>query len=61
MKYLQQDISVYDLNNQNNENSQKQILLESNLEQKTSLYGLYDPDKNNLSIDMWSKSDGDRN
>ena len=54
-----EDISVYELNNQNNENSQKQVLLESNLEQKTSLYGLYDPDKNNLSIDMWSESDGD--
>ena len=30
-----EDISVYELNNQNNENSQKQVLLESNLEQKT--------------------------
>ena len=29
-----------------------------NLEDKISLYGLYDPDKNNLSIEMWNKSDG---
>ena len=52
-------ISVYDLNNNNNDNNQNKVLLENNLEEKISLYGLYDPDKNNLSIDMWSKSDGD--
>ena len=49
-------VSVYDLNN--NDNSQSQILLESNLEDKVSLYGLYDPDENNLSIEMWNKSEG---
>ena len=55
----EESISVYDLNNNNNDNNQNKVLLENNLEEKISLYGLYDPDKNNLSIDMWSKSDGD--
>ena len=51
-------ISVYDLNNQNNEDNQNKVLLENNLESKTTLYGLYDPDQNNLSIEMWGTSDG---
>ena len=50
-------ISVYDLNNQN-ENSQNEVLLETNLENKNLLYGLYDPDENNLSIEMWNSTDG---
>ena len=54
----QQNISVYDLNNQNNENNQNQVLLENNLEDKISLIGLYDPDENNLSIEMWNESEG---
>ena len=54
----EENISVYDLNNQNNNTGQTQILLENNLEEKISLYGLYDPDQNNLSIEMWSKSEG---
>ena len=40
-------------------NNKKEVFLENNLENKISLYGLYDPDENNLSIDMWSKSDGE--
>ena len=55
----QQNISVYDLNNQNNENNQNQVLLENNLEDKISLFGLYDPDENNLSIEMWNESEGE--
>ena len=55
----EESISVYELNNQNNENNQNQILQEKNLEDQTSLYGLYDPDKNNLSIEMWKNSDGE--
>ena len=51
-------ISVYDINNQNNNSAGSKVLLEDNLESKISLYGLYDPDENNLSIEMWSKSDG---
>ena len=54
----EESISVYDLNSQNNENEKNQVLLENTIENKISLYGLYDPDVNNLSIDMWKKSDG---
>ena len=53
------EISIYDLNNQNNDNKQSKVLLENNIENKISLFGLYDPDQNNLSLEMWSKSDGD--
>ena len=56
---LEQTISVYDLNNQNNNNKKDQIFLEDNIEKKISLYGLYDPDENNLSIEMWNKSEGE--
>ena len=48
-------ISIYDLNNQN-ANSQNEVLLETNLENKNLLYGLYDPDENNLSIEMWNNT-----
>ena len=51
-------ISVYDINNQNNNSAGSKVLLEDNLENKISLYGLYDPDENNLSIEMWGESDG---
>tara|TARA_B100001121_G_scaffold299945_1_gene309271 strand:+ start:178 stop:1944 length:1767 start_codon:yes stop_codon:yes gene_type:complete len=54
----EQTISVYDLNNQNNENNGSEVLQESDIEKKISLYGLYDPDENNLSIDMWKQTDG---
>ena len=50
-------ISIYDLNNQN-ANSQNEVLLETKLENKNLLYGLYDPDENNLSIEMWNNTDG---
>tara|TARA_B100000686_G_scaffold197403_1_gene204254 strand:- start:39 stop:1808 length:1770 start_codon:yes stop_codon:yes gene_type:complete len=54
-------ISIYDLNNQNqNQNENKDIVLQENkIENKISLYGLYDPDENNLSIDMWKNSEGE--
>ena len=55
---LEEALSVYDLNNQNKEDIQNQVLLENDLQNKTSLYGLYDPDENNLSMDMWIKSEG---
>ena len=55
----EQKISIYDLNSQNTTNNQNNVLLENNLENKISLYGLYDPDENNLSIEMWSESDGE--
>ena len=51
-------LSVYDLNNLKENNNNNQVLLENNLENKITLYGLYDPDENNLSIDMWNKSEG---
>ena len=55
----EETISVFDLNNKNNQSNENQILLENNLENKTTLYGLYDPDENNLSIEIWDKSDGE--
>tara|TARA_Y100000590_G_scaffold335776_1_gene382250 strand:+ start:178 stop:1947 length:1770 start_codon:yes stop_codon:yes gene_type:complete len=55
----EQAISVYDLNNQKNNNNQNLILQETNIEDKISLYGLYDPDENNLSIEMWKESEGE--
>ena len=55
----EETISIYDLNNQNKKNNQNQVLLENNLEDKISLYGLYDPDENNLSIEMWKKAEGE--
>ena len=55
----EETISIYDLNNQNQKNNQNQVLLENNLEDKISLYGLYDPEENNLSIEMWNKSEGE--
>ena len=54
----EETISVYDLNNQNNENNEVKVFQENDIEKKISLYGLYDPDKNNLSIDMWKQTDG---
>ena len=54
----EETISVYDLNNQNNENNEIKVFQENDIEKKISLYGLYDPDKNNLSIDMWKQTDG---
>ncbi len=53
-----QAVSIYDLNNKTNKN-QNLILQEVNIEDKMSLYGLYDPDENNLSIEMWKNSEGE--
>ena len=53
-----ENISIYDLNKQNTQTIQTQVLLENTIEDKISLYGLYDPDENNLSIEMWNNSDG---
>ena len=54
----EQTKSIYDLNNQKNIDSQNAVLQENNIDDKTSLYGLYDPDENNLSIEMWKNSEG---
>ncbi len=54
----EQAVSIYDLNNQKNEN-QNLVLQEANIDEKISLYGLYDPDENNLSIEMWKNSEGE--
>tara|TARA_Y100001970_G_scaffold272047_1_gene368258 strand:- start:2436 stop:4202 length:1767 start_codon:yes stop_codon:yes gene_type:complete len=54
----QEDTSVFDLNNKKIKNNENEVLLENNFTNIISLYGLYDPDENNLSIEMWSKSDG---
>ena len=37
----------------------KKSFRKNNIENKISLYGLYDPDENNLSIEMWKKSEGE--
>ena len=55
----EQAISIYDLNNQDNEKNKNLVLQETNIEDKISLYGLYDPDENNLSIEMWKESEGE--
>ena len=54
-----QSISIYDLNNQTTNENQEIILQENKIENKISLYGLYDPDEHNLSIDMWKNSEGE--
>ena len=54
----EESISVYDLNNQKESDKSNKVFLENSIENKVSLYGLYDPDENNLSIDMWNKSEG---
>tara|TARA_B100000965_G_C19596676_1_gene760580 strand:- start:1600 stop:3366 length:1767 start_codon:yes stop_codon:yes gene_type:complete len=54
----EESLSVYELNNQKESDKNNQVLLENNIEDKVTLYGLYDPDENNLSIDMWNKSEG---
>ena len=51
-------ISVYNLNSQNSDINRNQVLLENNLDDEISLYGLYDPDVNNLSLQMWNESNG---
>ena len=54
----QEDTSVFDLNNKNVKNNENEVILENDFTDKISLYGLYDPDENNLSIEMWNESDG---
>ena len=41
-------------------NSNDVFLTEEKFSPNNSLIGLYDPDENNLPIDMWSNSDGDQ-
>ncbi len=55
----EQSISIYDLNNQTKNENQNIVFQENKIENKISLFGLYDPDENNLSIDMWKNSDGE--
>ena len=38
-------ISIYDLNNNKNNNNQTIVLEENNLQDKVSLFGIYDPDQ----------------
>ena len=45
--------------NSNIEKNKNLVLQETNIEDKISLYGLYDPDENNLSIEMWKESEGE--
>ena len=62
------DIEITDSNNNENiiENSLNTSSINSEfneeklLEPELSLVGLYDPEDNNLKIDMWSSSDGDQ-
>ena len=54
-----QSISIYDLNNKTKNENQDIVLQENKIENRISLYGLYDPDENNLSIDMWKNSEGE--
>tara|TARA_B100000029_G_scaffold415187_1_gene418846 strand:+ start:140 stop:1894 length:1755 start_codon:yes stop_codon:yes gene_type:complete len=54
-----QSVSIYDLNNQKNNKNQNTVLQENNIEDKISLYGLYDPEENNLSMEMWKNSEGE--
>ena len=58
MDNSEESISVYDLNSQKNENEKNQVLLENTIENKISLYGLYDPDVNNLSMSSTKSSTG---
>tara|TARA_Y100000590_G_scaffold306621_1_gene346042 strand:+ start:173 stop:1936 length:1764 start_codon:yes stop_codon:yes gene_type:complete len=53
-----ESISIYDLNNNKKNDDQSIVLQENNIEDKISLFGLYDPDQNNLTIDMWKNSEG---
>jgi len=55
----EQSISIYDLNNNKNDSDQNIVLQENNIDNKILLFGLYDPDQNNLSIDMWKNSEGE--
>ena len=54
-----ENISIYELNSKIVDEEQNQVLLENNIKDKISLYGLFDPDENNLSIDMWNSSQGE--
>ena len=55
----EQPVSIYDLNNKKNNESQKSVFEESNIEYKISLFGLYDPEENDLTIEMWKNSEGE--
>ena len=55
----EQSISIYDLNNNKIDSDQNIVLQENNIDNKILLFGLYDPDQNNLSIDMWKNSEGE--
>ena len=43
----EQSVSIYDLNNQTKNENQNVVLQENKIENKISLYGLYDPDTTN--------------
>ena len=54
-----ENISIYELNSKIVDEEQNQVFLENNIRDKISLYGLFDPDENNLSIEMWNSSQGE--
>ena len=53
------NIEIKDIN-ESTELSENFFLEENILEKNTSLVGLYDPQDNDLTIDMWKRSDGDQ-
>ena len=56
-----QESSVSIFDSQENQNNDIQIVKDEDLQsKKVFLAGLYDPQENDLSIDMWSNSDGDQ-
>ena len=55
----EQAVSIYDLNNKKKDDNKNTVFQESNIKDKISLFGLYDPDQNNLSINMWKNSEGE--
>ena len=56
-----QESSVSIFDSQENQNNDIQIIKDDDLQsKKVFLAGLYDPQENDLSIDMWSNSDGDQ-
>ncbi len=49
------------INISNQDSISEELIQSINLDEpKENLYGIFDPDKNNYSLDMWSRSDGDK-
>ncbi len=58
-KTEEESVSIYDLNSKKNNTDQNIILQESDIKNENLLFGLHDPDKYNLSIEMWKNSEGE--